>query len=354
MPRRTLLVVFAALLLPVAACSSSGSGSSSASSGLAAAMDSVSGTGPAAEYFEYGDVAALRTLGVVHPDAAAGGSGTPIDQRWGRVAGVGASDLAAYSVVLVDLIKVNILAADTAVAIGTPPNLATRVDGAVDPKTVTAKLTALGAKPRSFDGTAGLSFGPDNVLNSSSKLAEDPRYGALSIVLDQIVATDHTFATSRNAATLEKVLSPGDTSLLDTPHFSDLAGCLGDVVAAIVVAPQHDTQADLIGVGVRTPASADAAADEVLCILPSSGNQDSVHTSLEQRLAPTATDPIAHSPVSQYVAKTAVDDTGDLVRAVLSDAAKTTPGYLIVGLSQNLAAYWDGSCTSADVAGRKC
>ena len=353
MPRRTLPAVLAVLLLPVAACSSSGSGGSS-SSGLAAAMDSVSGTGPAAEYFEYGDVAALRKLGVVHPDAAAGGSGSPIDQRWGRVAGVGASDLAAYSVVLVDLVKVNILAADTAVAIGNPPNLATRVDGAVDPKTVTAKLTALGAKPRSFGGTAGLSFGPDNVLNTSSKLAEDPRYGALSIVLDQIVATDHTFATSRNAATLEKVLSPGDTSLLDTAHFSDLAGCLGDVVAAIVVAPQHDTQADLIGVGIRTPASAHAAADEVLCVLPSSGHQGAVHKSLQQRLAPTATDPIAHSPVSQYVAKTAVDDTGDLVRAVLTDAAKSPPGYLIVGLSQNLAAYWDGSCSGEALSRRQC
>ena len=350
MSRRLLPFVLAAACL--AGCS--GSGGDGAASGLAAAMDSVSGSGPAAEYFEYGDLAALRKLGVLHPDATQG-TGPLFDPRWSQVAGIGASDLAAFGAVLPKLIEVNPLAADSAVTIGNPPNRATRIDGSTDSKAVSAKLTALGAKARKFGSTAGLSFGPDNAINTSSKLGANPNYGSLAITLNQIAVTDDTFVTSRNAATLEKALSPGDQSLLDTPHFGDLAGCLGDVAGAIVLAASDpDTRSTLIAVGVRTPSSADAAVDDVLCILPKAGEQHAVHQSIAQRLAPDATDPIANSPVSQYVAKTAVDDTGDLVRAVVTLQAKAPAGYLIQGLERNAVGYWDGSCTTADLAQRRC
>lgn len=353
MSRRLVPSLLAAVCLLPAACSSSGSGGGAAS-GLSAAMDSVSGSGPAAEYFEYGDLAALRKLGVLHPDATQG-TGPLFDPRWSQVAGVGASDLAAYSAVLPKVIDLNVLTADSAVTIGNPPDRATRLDGSTDAKAVSAKLTALGAKARDFGSTAGLSFGPDNAINTSSKLGANPSYGSLAITLNQIAVTNGTFATSRNAATLEKALAPGDRSLLDTPHFADLADCLGDVVAAIVVAAgEPDTNSALVAVGVRTPASGDAAVDDVLCVLPKSGKQQAVHQSFAQRLAPGATDPLTNTPVSQYVAKTAVDDTGDLVRAVLTLNPKTPAGHLIQGLERNAVSYWDGSCTTADLAQRQC
>lgn len=353
MPRRVLsAVVLATALLLAAGCG--GSSDDSAQSGLAAAMDSVAGSGPAAQYFEYGDLAALRKLGVVDPRANAEGSGTLIDPRWSTVAGVGASDLAAYSAVLPKLIDLNVLESDRAVAIGNPPDRATRIDGSLDSKAISAKLTALGAEPRSFGDTDGLSFGPDNQVNLSSKLGRDLNYSALAITLNQLAVTDGTFATSRNAATLEKVLDPGSTSLLDTAHFGDLADCLGDVVAAIVLAPQQDNNAALVGVGVRTPDSADAAVDDVLCVLPKPGRHDTVHESMAQRLATKSTDPATNSPISTYAAKTVVDDAGDLVRAVVTLQAKAPTGYLIQALIRNAVAYWDGSCTDTAIAQRTC
>ena len=344
-------VVVAAALV---ATGCGGGSDDSAKSGLAAAMDSVSGTGPAAEYFEYGDLAALRQLGVVHPNAIPNGSGTLIDPRWSTVAGVGASDLVAYSAVLPKLIDVNVLAGETAVAIGNPPNRATRISGSLDAKAISAKLTALGAEPRSFGDTDGLSFGPDNQINTSSKLGRDLNYGALAITLNQLAVTDDTFATSRNAATLEKVLDPGSQSLLDTEHFADLADCLGTVVAAVVLAPQQDKNAVLVGVGVRTPDSADAAVDDVLCVVPKAGRHGPVHDAMEQRLALTGTDPATNSPISTYATKTVVDDPGDLIRAVVTLNAKAPTGYLIQALIRNSVAYWDGSCTDTAIAQRAC
>lgn len=352
MSRRVMSAVAVVSVLLATGCS--GSSADSSRSGLAAAMDSVAGSGPAAQYFEYGDLATLRRLGVVDPRAIAAGSGTLIDPRWSTVAGVGASDLAAYSAVLPKLIDLNVLGADRAVAIGNPPDRATRIDGSLDSKAISAKLTALGAEPRSFGDTDGLSFGPDNQINSSSKLGRDLNYGALAITLNQLAVTDDTFATSRNAATLEKALDPGSTSLLDTEHFGDLADCLGDVVAAIVLAPQQDKNADLVGVGVRTPDSADAPVDDVLCVLPTPGRHDTVHESMAQRLATKGTDPATNSPISTYAAKTVVDDTGDLVRAVVTLNAKTPTGYLIQALVRNAVAYWDGSCTDTSIAQRAC
>ncbi|HEY1485555.1 MAG TPA: hypothetical protein VGF84_05595 [Micromonosporaceae bacterium] len=345
MPRRILLVALAALVLAAAACSSGTSGSgTSAKSGLAAAMASVSGTGSAAQYFEYGDLATMRRLGILRPTPD--GSAAPIDHRWIGVVGLGGVDLITYSKVLHGLIDLNVLTGGAAIAIGNPPNDATRIDGAQDRKAVLAKLTALGAKPRSFGGTAGLSFGPDNSIDLSGKLS-DPKYGTLGLHLRQIAVTDNTFAVSANGATLEKVLAAGDRSLLDTPHFQGLADCLGDVVGAIVLAdPAIDTRAALVGIGVRTPVSAGGTVDDVLCILPKPGDQDSVHQSLTQRLAPHATDPISHQPLSTYVSKTAVDNVGGLVRAVLTLKSTAPAGYLIEGVERNLASYWDGSCAS--------
>jgi hypothetical protein len=275
-----------------------------------------------------------------------------IDPRWNAVAGVGASDLAAYAAVLPKVIDLNLLATDSAVAIGNPPNRATRLDGALDSKAISAKLSALGAQPRSFGGTDGLSFGADNQINLSSKLGRD--YGPLAITLDQLVVTGNAFATSRNATTLEAVLDPGSQSLLATGQFGDLADCLGDVVAAIVLTTHQDKNAALVGVGVRAPSSADAAVDDVLCVLPKPGAQPAVHDSLAQRLDPKSTDPATNSPISTYAAKTAVDDSGDLVRAVVTLHAKAPAGYLIQALLRNAVAYWDGSCTTADLANRKC
>jgi hypothetical protein len=86
-------------------------------------------------------------------------------------------------------------------------------------------------------------------------------------------------------------------------------------------------------------------------VLPKSGDQDTVHKSFVRRLALDATDPISNQPISTYATKTAVDDTGGLVRAVLTLGQKAPTGYLIQAVEANALPHWDGSCVNQSLPG---
>jgi hypothetical protein len=229
-----------------------------------------------------------------------------------------------------------------------PPNHATKIVGSWDVKAITAKLAGLGARPRGFGKTTGLSFAADNQVNLDSKLTEQTQ---VSTDFDQMVVTDQQIATSPNSAALQKALDPGK-ALLDAAAYGKLAGCLGDVVAAIVMKPTGASHSTLVGVGVRDPASAAATQHEVLCIQPASGRQSSVHRAVQRSLAPAATDPTTRAPVSTHVAATQVHDASGLVQAVLTMQPDTQLGYLIDGLQRGSSRYWDGSCAVTSGAPR--
>lgn len=337
--------VAVALLTVLVACSSSGL--TPERTALAAAMDSVSGSGPASTYFEFGDLAAMRRL---HMSTATGpGTGKPA-QRWQRIVGLGSSQLAQYSRLLPQYTALRIFAADRAVTIGQPPNTAIRLDGAINAAAIRRKLVALGAKPRAFGDTTGLSFGADNSVHLNSPLASE-----LYLVnqLDQVVVDKHRFAASPNAATIEKALD-GGKSLLATGDEAKLADCLGDVIAAVIVAPTKDARTTLIGVGYPRPASATGVAHEVLCADPAAGQQQAVRDAFKRQLAPSATDPARQVPLRSYVSSTAVPQAGSMVQAVLTLRDSAPVGYLLAGLVQNLYRVWDGSCTATQFAHRQC
>ena len=255
--RRAATVAFAALAVTLEAAltacsSSSGSGGSS---GLQQAMASTSGGSAATAEFQYGNMARLRELGIVDATRK-----PVIDTRWQQVVGYGSGQFFSLAIGLKKVISLDLLAADSTVMIGTPPNTAIRISGGVDKAAMTAKLKSLGAKPRTFGSTTGLSLAADNEINRTPALANS----GLVNQLDQVVVDDDSMTSSPNGATLQQALGSG-TSLLDTGAYHDLADCLGDVIAAdIRPAPASDTSTAEFAVGVRDPGSKSGVDHEVL------------------------------------------------------------------------------------------
>lgn len=331
-------VVAVAAALSLVSCSSSSSGSPQ--TGLQQAMASIPATSPSRTYFEYGSPAALRELGVLHP-AAIQHHGPISAPLWSPVIGIGAGSLANYAVLLPRVLSLNELAADTAITIGEPPNAATRIDGAIKPAAVSAKLRGLGAKPRMFGKVKGLSFGADNSEDLNSKLS---RKFYVVNQLDQVVVTNQVFAASPNSATLQEVIGDNGTSLLDTGSYGAMADCLGDVLAAIVTG-HGDSRTALIGVGVRTPASATATRHEVVCFQPRPGAATTVLGAVRHNVAPHTVDPTSNEPMSHFVTHAAVTSKGPFVQADLTMKSKTPSGFVVQLLFNRTLSLWDGSCT---------
>jgi len=342
----------ALLACSVAACSSStdGSSGSTPTTGLAKAMASVSGTGAATTLFEYGDLARMRELKLIDPAGVSDRNKQLLNPRWATVVGTGLGRLADTVAVLSPRIGVNPFAADTAVMIGQPPNTAVRLDGNVDDAAVQAKLTKLGAKPRTFGKTAGLSLGGDNKIDLSSPLAG---YGIVN-QLNQVVVTRNTFAASPNAATL-RLVRGGGTSLLDTGRYADVAECLGDVIAADVLDTSQATSAEtttVVAAGVRAPTDPAAADTEVLCFVPVAGSEKTVQQAAKKNLTLTST---AGSGVrlSTLLDSIKIDTVGSVVRATVTVRADSAPGFVLKSLPLRDYRFWDGSCTVPSTTTRR-
>jgi hypothetical protein len=336
----------AALAATVTACSSDSSGSSgSGASGLEQAMSSVSGSGVAKTQFQYGDMKRLRELGIVDSKRK-----PIVDARWQQVVGYGSGRFATFALVLPKVIALDVLAADSMVTIGTPPNTAIRISGGVDKAAVTAKLKALGAKARTFGDTPGLSLAADNELSHASQLANS----GLVNDINQVVIDDDTMTSSPNGATLQQALGNG-TSLLDTGAYQDLADCLGDVIAAdIMSAPPSDKNAAVFAVGVRNPDSKSGVDREVFCALPRSGSAAALRAALGKNLALSATDPTTRAPISQYATKSEVGSSGDAIRVVLTMKSDGPVGYTLDSLLRGAMPVWDGTCVAQSQATPRC
>ncbi|HZZ95985.1 MAG TPA: hypothetical protein VFE19_03160 [Jatrophihabitantaceae bacterium] len=331
--RRTATAAAAVLAVALTACSSDSNGAGSTE--LAKAMSSVNGAGAAKTEFQFGDMKRLRELGIADPKAK-----PVIDARWQLVVSYGAGRFTSLSIGLSKLIALDILATDTMVTIGTPPNTAVRISGGVEKTAVTAKLKALGAKPRTFGGTSGLSLAPDNAINRMPALANP---GLLND-LNQVVVDDDSMTMSPNGATLQQALG-NRSSLLDADGYRDLADCLGDVIGAdIRPAPPSDRNAAVYAVGVRDPGTKAGPDREVVCVLPRKGNSGAVHAAFAKNLALSAPDPITRAPISQYLAKSKVGSIGEAVQAVLTAKSKTPIGYALGSLLRGALPVLDGSC----------
>lgn len=349
--------LLAGTALAVTACSSSGAkpadpfatGGAASGTALARAMDEVSGSGPASSYFEFGDMAGLRRLGVIEPATLRPQTAAAVDPRWnGALYGTGPIGSAVNF--LPDLIDLNVFGVDTAVAIGEPPDVAVRLDGPLDAKTISTKLAGVGAKPRQIGATPGLSFGPDNSINSQSPFMAQLQ---LQNQLDQIVVSDHGFAASANAPTLLRALGQGQ-SLLHTGSDARLAACLGDAVAAVVMTEGTDAHVTGYGLALQRPAARTDPLHEVLCVSPRPGQQSAAYVAMQQRFSLSAVEPYHQVPISRLTSKTEVTEVGDLVRVIVTIPASEPPWLLAQSVQLNEVRYWDGACDAAAAAQSRC
>jgi hypothetical protein len=335
--RILLIVAFAAISVSVLSCSR-GAGANPPA-GLQKALASTPATSTSRARFEYGSPAALRELGVLHPTAPEHNRSL-VDPKWSRVMEVGTGALGSVSSRLAHVLSLDVYAADTAVTIGKPPDTATEIDGSLDASTITARLRALGARPRTFGGVDGLSFGRDNTIDPEGDVASDLH---VTDQLDQVTVSDDRFAASPNSTALQRILDEDQTALLDTAAYRGMAHCLGDVLAAVIT-NRGDRRVSLIGVGIRTPASATATRHEIVCFRPRPGAVSSVVSSARTNAIP---DDIASHPDARrsgYLAHAAVTATGEFVRIDLTMRPNGVPGLVLELLDHGTVHHWDGAC----------
>ncbi len=271
-----------------------------AGGGLKDAMAAVSGEGPAAAYFEYGEPAWWRDLGVK--------PGADQARRWLPASVSGLGSLATAAAALPEATGMTPTAGTRAISIGVPPQQAFRFDGDVDAETVRKKLAALGAKPREMGGHDGLSFSPGAEIDLSRAIVP-----GVTNQLNQVVVTDSLVATASAPDPLTSVLG-GETTLADKPAYAAMATCLGDVAAATIMTPPSGT-VTLYGVGLRRPADLKDRPVNVICVLPAAPATADVERALTTHLTPTGTygkhaSEIAHDRVSS--------DDHTVLRAVLT------------------------------------
>ncbi|MGW2145979.1 lipoprotein [Nonomuraea bangladeshensis] len=285
-----------------------GCGQNGGEGGLKDAMAAVSGEGPAAAYFEYGEPAWWRDLGVKAGAAEA--------RRWLPASVSGLGSFASAAAALPEATGMTPTAGTRAISIGVPPQQAFRFDGEVDADAVRKKLTAHGAKPREMGGHEGLSFSPGDEIDLSRTIVP-----GVTNQLNQVVVTDSLVATASSPDPLTAVLG-GKTTLADKPAYAAMASCLGDVAAATIMTPSPPSMAvTLYGVGLRRPADLNARPVNVICVLPTASAAADVERALKSRLTPTGamSDGGTYSKHASEIAHDRVSsDDHTVLRAVLT------------------------------------
>ncbi|MGJ6965139.1 hypothetical protein ACSDR0_24830 [Streptosporangium sp. G11] len=243
------------------------------------AMAAVSGDGPAAAYFEYGEPARWSELGVT------AGSGGAAGRRWLPATAWGFGELAPAAAGLPGVTGVAPLAADRAIAIGVAPGQAFRFDGGAKESVVRSRLEGLGAAPRRIGGHDGLSFAPGADVNP---LRPPVPVSGVTNQFNQVVVTGSTVAVAPGTGPLAAVLG-GERSLAGSEDHAAVGACLGDVAAATVTASQGSGAVTLYGVGLRRPANLGDRPVNVICVLPRQASVAAVKESFGTRLTTAAT-----------------------------------------------------------------
>jgi hypothetical protein len=264
------------------------------------------------------------------------------------VVGLGVGDLYRQASSLRSTLGLDLAEVDTAVSTGA------RIDptaydftGHFNASAITTKLTRLGAKSHGFGSARGLAAAPHVLAN---KLARQGFY--VRETLNRAIVTDAEFASSASDATLPGRPDAGK-SLADDHAYAAIAGCLGNVVVALIRIPAAHSNSALVAAGILDPGAPDAPRHEVLCSVPASGKQAAVHAGFTRAFAAGATDPKTGRPLSASVRSAHVSTTPTAVRAELVTQGPIV-GYLINGLYGGEAGYWDGTCPAAQVAEGRC
>jgi hypothetical protein len=323
---RPLLVCVLALTATTAGCGGVGK------TPLVKALDGVGDAPSSRTSFVYEDTAALRTLaGLAAPTvselARTRASG------WSNAIGVGSEGLGirpGFGAAT----GIDPLAADLAVAIGAPPDVAVRVSGApLRGDTVEQRLMALGASRTTTAGHDLLAFGAERSVHL------DDAVGRLGVVsrLDRVLVEAHSVAAGSSSAPVLAVAG-GGTSLGRDDGYRAAAACLGDVVVATIVPGRAAGVRDigLVAMGVRRPPKPTTAPTLVLCLVDPS-NPTAVQAGLRKGMGPGALVASTRQPLATLLTLDDVDSATEHGRRTVRATARSRSGRSFLLFQQMLA-----------------
>lgn len=212
--------------------------------GLLGAMGRVRATAETRVFVEYGKPGATEAL-----------------------RGYGYSAIAPYAERLKDTLALDLDGFDQAIHVGNPPKQATILWGDYDVATVDDKLRGLDIDDEAQFGGTRWRSADDNEISFDGPFTDM----APPAQLNNILTTDDSFAFAPAAEGIDWVAEPGDDTLADDDVLAPLATCLGDVVAAQLMATGE-------AVGVRQDST------EVICL---KGDQDQVSAALKEDMPST-------------------------------------------------------------------
>lgn len=203
--------------------------------------------------------------------------------------GYGFGTIAQHAKLIDGAIGVDPTLLDEALIAGQPPRWAGVLWGSYDVDAVDDRLGALGIDRVSDAGGTRWNSGDDLAVD----LADGPFSGVVATnEFNNVRTADGSFAYAPAGRGLGWVTSAGDQTLADDDTVGPLARCLGDVVAAVIVA-------------VGQAAGARADGTEVICV---TGTRDGVTRAMDGEV------PSTREPWSELLPAADVTQDGELVR----------------------------------------
>lgn len=187
--------------------------------GLLGALGRVRATADTRKSVEYGEPASVRTL-------------ADKDKRYRQLQGYGYGSVSNYSRNIEGELGLHLDEFTGGITAGDPPKQATLLWGEYDTSALDGKLGGLGIDSEEALGGTHWRAAEDDELNFDGPLVDVMP----TAHFNNIVTRDGAFAFASASAGVEWVTEPGDETLADDSVLVPLARCLGDVIAATLLA----------------------------------------------------------------------------------------------------------------------
>lgn len=240
----------AIVVMSLAACGGSSPSPAPAptANSLRQALTRVADTDGNRAQINYDDTSALVKLAGKNLGSTAG---------FAQLRGSGAAGLQSLAQVITSQPGIELFNADYTITAGSPPSQVGLLAGGQSGGSITGNLTKVGWRQQgnTLVGPSPLAAGGDQ---------QETAMLALNLARVRTNGSDVTYGEA--SADLDQVGSPKGRTLADDPVVGAAAQCLGDVVAADVMAPyQGGRKPTVLAVGIRRPASNTATPHVVVC-----------------------------------------------------------------------------------------
>ncbi|HEX3788117.1 MAG TPA: hypothetical protein VHW44_09655 [Pseudonocardiaceae bacterium] len=237
--------------MSLAACSGSSSSAPSvfSAASLQQALARVADTDDTRSQIYYDDTSALVKLAGKSLDDTAG---------FAQLRGNGATGLQPLAQTIASQPGIELLAADYTITAGSPPRQVGLLAGGQPGSSITGNLTRVGWRQQgnTLVGPSPLAAGGDQ---------QDTAILALNLARVRANGADLTYG--QTSANLDQIGSPSGRTLAQDPAVDAAAECLGDVVAAAIMAPyQGGRNPTVLAAGIRRPASNTDTPPAVVCV----------------------------------------------------------------------------------------